>query len=145
MRRFDKQKLHLLLTILIMLFIFLQSALPAYLSQQESSLIAQFIADLIKLDVNRVSFFVRKSAHFSEYLALGISLFYTMRDILKRTVYLIPWLIGTVYAITDEIHQYFVPGRSCEVRDMIIDACGVATGIAIMWYISIRQQRGTRS
>ena len=39
------------------------------------------------------------------------------------------WLIGTAYAVTDEFHQSFVPGRSCEFRDIVIDSCGVLTGV----------------
>lgn len=39
------------------------------------------------------------------------------------------WLIGTAYAVTDEFHQSFVPGRSCEFRDVVIDSCGVLTGV----------------
>ena len=43
-------------------------------------------------------------------------------------------MIGVLYAVTDEVHQYFVPGRSCELRDALIDACGVAAGVAIVWW-----------
>ena len=39
------------------------------------------------------------------------------------------WLTGTAYAVTDEFHQSFVPGRSCEFRDIVIDSCGVLTGV----------------
>ena len=41
----------------------------------------------------------------------------------------VSWLIGTAYAVTDEFHQSFVPGRSCEFRDIVIDSCGVLTGV----------------
>ena len=33
------------------------------------------------------------------------------------------------YAITDEFHQYFIPGRSAEIRDVLIDSSGALTGI----------------
>ena len=39
------------------------------------------------------------------------------------------WLIGTAYAVTDEFHQSFVPGRSYEFRAVVIDSCGVLTGV----------------
>ena len=42
------------------------------------------------------------------------------------------WLAGTLYAMTDEIHQSFVPGRSCELRDMGIDSCGVLAGVLVV-------------
>lgn len=44
-------------------------------------------------------------------------------------------LFGTVYAITDEIHQLFIPGRSGEIRDVCIDSLGVLTGIIFMLMI----------
>ena len=40
-----------------------------------------------------------------------------------------------MYAITDEIHQFFVPGRSCRIFDAFVDSCGVITGILL--YISM--------
>lgn len=76
---------------------------------------------------------VRKTAHFSIYTLLG---FFTMNfaltfnaDKYKRGI--ASWGAGTLYAVTDELHQYFVPGRSCEFRDVCIDSLGVFTGIMI--------------
>lgn len=137
-------KFHLLLTFLIMLFIFCQSALPAEASKQESGLIVSRLAQWLQADEDLISFVVRKGAHFLEYLVLGISLFWTVRDLrikhgrvpdgLAGRAVLVPWVVGVLYAVTDEVHQYFVPGRSCELRDVLIDACGVAAGMAIVWW-----------
>lgn len=76
---------------------------------------------------------VRKTAHFSIYTLLG---FFTMNFALtfntnnyKRTI--ASWGAGTLYATTDEFHQYFILGRSCEFRDVCIDSLGVFTGIMI--------------
>ena len=136
-------KFHLLLTVLIMLFIFCQSALPAEASKQESGLIVSRLAQWLQADEDLISFVVRKGAHFLEYLVLGISLFWTVRDLrikhgrvpdgLAGRAVLVPWVVGVLYAVTDEVHQYFVPGRSCELRDVLIDACGVAAGVAVVW------------
>jgi VanZ family protein len=54
-----------------------------------------------------------------------------------------PWLIGTAYAVTDEIHQYVVPGRSCEVRDVVIDSCGVLVGALIAAKLARRAPKGS--
>ena len=131
-----KTKLHILITILIMLFIFWQSAMPAAVSELESGSIVSRLAEWLQADEALVSFVVRKSAHFTEFLILGVSLFLTVRDLRKRASFWIPWLIGAVYAVSDELHQHFVPGRSCEVRDMIIDVCGVLVGVAILARLS---------
>lgn len=43
-------------------------------------------------------------------------------------------VLATVgYAVTDEVHQMFVPGRSAEVYDLVADAAGAATGTAACW------------
>lgn len=76
---------------------------------------------------------VRKTAHFSIYMLLG---FLTMNFALtyKGTKYqkgLCSLLYCIFYAITDEIHQFFIPGRSCEFKDICIDSLGALTGILI--------------
>ena len=50
----------------------------------------------------------------------------------------LPWVIGTVYAVSDEVHQLFVEGRSCEVRDMLLDSAGVAAGVLLMNWLKSR-------
>ena len=148
MQNRKKRILPLIITVLIMVFIFLQSALPADLSQEESNLIVQALIEFLQIDAELLSFVVRKCAHFTEYLLLGMSLYATVREYdpvrlerseqLRRTA-LISWGIGALYALTDEVHQAFVPGRSCEIRDMLIDSCGVAAGVLIMTVLRSRR------
>ena len=128
-----------------MLFIFCQSAMPAAVSDLESGFIVSRLAGWLQTDVNLISFVVRKSAHFTEFLLLGVSLFLTVRDLLKRASFWVSWVIGAAYAVSDEVHQHFVPGRSCEVRDMIIDICGMLTGVAICWWVARKKQNSIES
>lgn len=152
-RRFQ---LYMLLTILVMVFIFIQSALTADVSTQESNLIVLSVARLLDADVDTVSFVVRKCAHGAEFLVLGILLFLTVKEwLLKRAGrtgsapdrlsavgFFIAWGIGTAYAVSDEIHQLFVPGRSCELRDVLIDTAGVLIGAGVCrWVSGKRRQR----
>lgn len=51
--------------------------------------------------------------------------------------YLISSVICLAYAVSDEIHQYFVPGRSCELRDVFIDFSGSVLGIILIAIILI--------
>ena len=81
---------------------------------------------------------VRKTAHFTLYTLLGI---FTMSFVLcyNGTTYqkgLSTWFFGTFYAISDEIHQLFVEGRSCEFRDVCIDSLGIVAGIIITVFIA---------
>lgn len=78
----------------------------------------------------RVDGAVRTAAHFTEYAILGGLLVLVFRDIREEGVWL-PWLAGTLYALTDEWHQSFSPGRVCDMMDVFIDACGVLFGIFV--------------
>jgi len=123
-----------------MAFIFFQSALPADLSSQESGrvvdLIIRLFQDILPLDRQTMVFIVRKGAHFTEYTILGGFLVPAVKEWMAADTTPVPvsmeriaaWLAGTLYAVTDEIHQFFVPGRSCELRDIVIDSCGVLAG-----------------
>ena len=97
-----------------------------------------------ELVMNILTTTVRKGAHFFIYSLMGAAavggLWFLKRKGLR---YLSALGICCVYAITDEIHQSFVPGRSCEVRDVIIDTCGSALGgavcIFIVWVLLLRK------
>lgn len=90
---------------------------------------------------------VRKLAHFSLYAVGGIliSLHVIQYKLTKNKQAMITWLIGTIYATTDEIHQLFVSGRSGEIRDVCIDSLGIIIGILIILTILKIIKRCTRS
>jgi VanZ family protein len=68
---------------------------------------------------------LRKLAHAGEYAVLGALLLRALGHVAASF-----WL-GTGYAITDEIHQAFVAGRQASLVDVVIDATGVAFGLAV--------------
>lgn len=123
---------------------FVQSALLAELSGGESNVIGRFISELTRIETESLSMIVRKTAHFTEFMVLGICLSVNVKDILEaksKAVYgykewVVTWLIGTLYAVTDEIHQLFVPGRACAFLDMCINSAGVAVGAMIILILS---------
>lgn len=86
--------------------------------------------------IDKYVFIVRKLAHFSIYLLLGILVFSLFKEYkyynYKGIIYSI--IIILLYAISDEVHQLFIPGRSSEVRDVLIDTIGGTTGIIIYYY-----------
>lgn len=92
----------------------------------------------------KVDYPIRKTAHATEYAILGMLLVgaYTDREKGRIARLLIPWLIGTIYAVTDEIHQLFVPGRSGQISDVCLDSVGVLIGVFILWMIA--EIRGNR-
>ena len=70
---------------------------------------------------------VSKLAHVSEYAILAW-LFQWALD--NRRAWRLAWLLAVLYAVTDEFHQSFVPGRTSTVADVMIDALGAAIGLA---------------
>jgi VanZ family protein len=76
---------------------------------------------------------LRKIAHAAEYAVLGALLVRAT----GRTG--LAFALGTLYAVSDELHQSFVPGRLGSPIDVAIDAVGVVVGIAL-WH-SVRARR----
>ncbi len=127
-------------TIAIMSFIFIQSALPGDISSFESNVLVRLFVDITGWDLKVLSMVIRKVAHFTEFAVLGGCLttnvrdFYAMKGISLGSVrvWFMSWMLGTAYAASDEIHQYFVPERACQLLDVCIDSAGVAVGSMIM-------------
>ena len=126
---FASRTIHLILTIVVMLFIFIHSAMPGHVSGAESDFFVRLISGITGIEEESLSFVVRKAAHFTEFMALGICLVLNVTDVLRikgrnlgmAAIWFGAWLMGTAYAVTDEIHQYFVPERACAFTDVLID------------------------
>ena len=69
---------------------------------------------------------LRKLAHAGEYAVLGALLLRAVRSAPAALV------LGVLYAVSDELHQTFVPGRRGSAVDVLIDAVGVAAGV-LLW------------
>ncbi len=124
----SKNKISLLLVILWMIFIFVMSSFDATSSSNQSNFIVDIITSIINIkDIGLLSLIIRKLAHFIEYFILGILVinFITRYD--KKIIIAI--LLCIIYATSDEIHQIFVPGRSCQIIDITIDSLGSIMGI----------------
>lgn len=82
-------------------------------------------------------FGIRKMAHFSIYLWLGIFIFLTLKEFTDALgfAFLMGWVITLILAGVDEYHQSFVPGRSMEIRDILIDGAGAFLGIVILYLL----------
>lgn len=79
---------------------------------------------------------IRKLAHFAEFALLGLALMQFICTIQRRRKikagWFFAWGIGTLYAITDELHQVFVEGRGPGLWDLVIDSAGVLAGAAVL-------------
>lgn len=156
------------LTLFWMVFIFMMSSAGKDESNSQSGAVCEFICEhfvegyeemapeeQIQMQ-QKISFPVRKCAHLSEYAVLGALMTLTAASWLRGdeetmrtgetaggTVRILPVLAaGFLYAVSDEIHQIFVPGRSGEPRDVLIDTSGVLIGICLVrFHFSLRERR----
>lgn len=73
---------------------------------------------------------LRKIAHFTEFMALGMCLSWLFGMLGKGRLW--PLILGCGAACVDETIQCFVPGRGPGLIDVGIDTCGIAAGIILL-------------
>ncbi|MCR5419364.1 MAG: VanZ family protein [Lachnospiraceae bacterium] len=112
------------------------------LSYRVSHEIVEIADEAADLDMNeaqidhyteRLHPYVRKMAHFTEYLLLAMSVSLPLYVYGLRGILLV-FAAGSfcvAFACLDEYHQSFVAGRGPSKRDVVIDSCGVFVGILI--------------
>lgn len=117
------------LLFLWMVVIFFMSHQPGEVSSSQSDFVLKIFQSL-GIELNQyfgelATFIIRKIAHFSEYLIL-FSLSYNVSGFYftgrKKRIYSIIFVF--LYACSDEVHQYFIPGRSMAFKDVLIDTSG---------------------
>lgn len=142
------------LTLIWMGVIFWFSAQPAVQSAGMSGAVLgglqKLLLDIPVLNTVLVSgmaeHLLRKGAHFLEYTVLGVLLLLCANSHLsekwKKLRLPVAFVSGILYAGTDELHQYYVPGRSAQFSDVLLDSAGVLTGIILIVVLScIRRKK----
>jgi len=81
---------------------------------------------------------VRKLGHFTEYFVLGVLIARALRDERGWQLHhaLMAVALAGSYAVTDELHQRFVPGRTAAAGDVVIDTLGATAAqivLALRW------------
>lgn len=87
--------------------------------------------------IEKVDKVIRKLAHYTIYTIGGFLIMnyaYTT-DKNKKEKILYSIIGGAGYAVTDELHQFFVSGRSARIFDVGIDTLGVTTGVLIYFIV----------
>ena len=142
--------LTLMLVLSLMVMIFCFSAQPAAESDEASGFFVSLILRILYPDYGSIdqikqtqleqviSLVVRKTAHVTEYALLGFALLLHLKANGKQKRIHLPqryaFIIGSLYAVLDEVHQVFVPGRSGEVKDVLLDSLGVLIGnLMLLW------------
>lgn len=80
-------------------------------------------------------FILKKTAHFTEYLILFVLVYRSFKNTIipgKNKCLYLSLILTVLYAISDEIHQTFVPGREGRPRDVFIDSLGIVTAFYLI-------------
>ncbi len=87
-----------------------------------------------------------KLEHFAAYCLMGLLV---RRSFSLRAPTATPWQhipaassIAGAYAVADELHQLLIPGRSCELADLLADWGGIAIAmvLSVMWMLAINHR-----
>lgn len=118
--------------------IFYLSHQPASASSALSSGVVQTIVSFVEsifsvplADSDLLHVIVRKGAHLFAYFVLALFVFHAFQVSMwtKRATIGMTIVVCVLYAVTDEVHQLFIPGRSGQVTDVLIDTIGSVLGI----------------
>ena len=144
--RKNKKLFHSILVIIWMLVIFNFSSQNGSKSTKTSDVVTSMVVNVttsvtnkdipreeVKKKVEDSTFLVRKTAHFTEYLILGILVLQLLSDYTKinKRMLIVSLIICYLYAVSDEVHQIFIPDRTAKVLDTFIDGAGSLVGITI--------------
>ena len=147
--------IYIVLTLGLMWLIFSLSSDNGNESSALSDMVKMWVSNILNhifpdFFVNFITDKIRKIAHFGAYMCLGITsslalsegfrVFATSKSF-KPLFYGISLLICILYAISDEIHQLYVPGRCGSPIDVLIDTFGALTGCTIICLITLWIQK----
>jgi VanZ family protein len=121
-----------------MLLIFLFSSEVANSSSARSDVIVQIVSQSISWPQDILTFLIRKAAHIFIYFVLGVLMINVVKDFTPTTrrAVLLSILCVMLYAVSDELHQLFIPGRSAELRDVLIDTAAGSVGVGLYIVLS---------
>lgn len=141
-----KRKVFIILMIVWMAAIFAFSSRSGDESSEDSYFVGRMVGELVIPGFNdwsaqrqqefaeSIDHPVRKTAHATEYAFLGLlcaGAYIRPGTSIKKGIF-IPLAITAVYAGTDEFHQLFIPGRSGQFSDVLLDSAGACTGLLIL-------------
>lgn len=143
-----KKTILIILILIWMITVFIFSNQASTESSSTSGKVIEIIMKVLNIDISdekiqELQLPIRKLAHFTIYAIGGllITLLINQYNILTVQKIIYSQLFITIYAITDELHQYFIPGRAGCITDVLIDSAGGLFVILMCTYINSHIKR----
>ena len=156
-RLYTSQKTRVIAALMCILWaalIFCMSAEPATESADRSGSVTEKVVSLLVPDfeekteeekaeiLSTADHIIRKIAHFCIFGMLGVlAVFVSLGYSASRGAHTVRSIVFcAIYAASDEIHQYFVPGRGPKVTDVLIDSVGAFCGIVLIMLVVLKRK-----
>lgn len=94
-----------------------------------------FVPSLSEEQFETIHFFIRKSAHFTEYFVFFLLLYRGIRGARRGWHWswaFAAWFIAAAYSALDEIHQSFVASRTASAWDSLLDSTGALVALFVV-------------
>lgn len=153
--------LYFIPALIVTLIIFTLSSRDIETSNAESGQVTQTIANLfgsssdegadgeasiMPLDI--LNLYIRSLAHVIEFGGLGLMIILgcLLAKFSQRHLIIVTLTWGAVVALSDELIQYFTPGRTCDILDMTKDVIGIILALVFAYvvkkiYVTMQQRK----
>ena len=147
-----KRWLLFFLGLMWMVVIFLFSAKHGNVSSRQSGSIAKLMSsffggEMSTVGMNFLEVFLRKAAHVGEFAILGGVWYghFLLSPKTRISPHTATLIISITYAVFDEVHQFFVPGRAARWYDVAFDTFGIVLGILAVMFVIWRYKNGSKN
>ena len=143
-----KRKWWIIAAIIWMTGIFCATQLPYFTGESTSKTIEKVVdtehknIDTPSADhgvIEVLNFLIRKATHLTAFGILSLLLFKSLET--TRFPYILAWCLTSLYAMSDEYHQSFMPGRTATYKDVLIDACGALVVLTLAYLLGKRKKK----
>ena len=142
--------------ILMLIVIYVFSAMPGDESGDTSGRLVKVVVKVVESikgkgltedAIDDIHWIIRKMAHFCEFAALSWTAMFALTKLVKARwqLCLFSELTVILVATLDELHQYFVPGRSASIGDVCIDSSGGLLGVVVYVILFLRERKKIKS
>lgn len=122
-----------IITFVVIISIFYATQSPGFTGSHTKGLLYSFLSSFFDPNPSviwTINVIIRKTGHIVAFGILAVFLYLALSK--TRRPFLYAWVITTVYAVVDEFHQGFIPGRTSSFADVVLDSFGAFLALMII-------------